>query len=65
MNLYHLLNGDALLQQFPPSPPGEKLVVHECLTGFSGGTIRYWTKHNPFSFLPLCDFLSSAASWSG
>jgi hypothetical protein len=29
--MFHILNGDALLQQFPSTIPGRKLVVRECL----------------------------------
>jgi hypothetical protein len=31
MNHYHILNGDALLEQFPPSVLGDKIVLRECL----------------------------------
>jgi len=31
MSQVHVLNGDALLDQFPESLPGEKLVMRECL----------------------------------
>ncbi len=30
-NLYHILNGDALLDQFPKSIKGEKIILRECL----------------------------------
>jgi len=29
--MFHILNGDALLQQFPSTIPGRKLVARECL----------------------------------
>ncbi len=31
MNIYHILNGDALKEQFPPTLSGELIVARECL----------------------------------
>lgn len=40
--IYHILNGDALADQFPTSIPGEKIVLRECLVDgpVNGGSLE-------------------------